>query len=514
MSATPATNAQAPHLLAALLERYVAAFKACWQARHELAGPQRMADERAFLPAALCLQETPPHPAPRRAALAICALFILALAWACFGQVDVVAVAHGRIIVSERSKLIQPLETAVVRAIHVHDGDQVKAGQLLVELDGTVPQADAARVGEERDAALSDALRAEALLHAIASGADPRLAADPPAGALTEGDELGRGALAAANAQLQSEWQDHRAKLARLAAEQARRQAELGTAQEVLTKLQTTLPLARQREADYLGLAAQGFMSSHAGQDRTRERIELERDLATAQARLTEAQAAQTEAQRNHAAYLAETRRTWQDRASEARLKLAELTQEHTKATLRSRQTRLTAPVDGTVQQLAIHTPGGVVTPAQALMVIVPNGGAGDAGGADSVVAEVSIENKDIGFVQAGQHAEVKLETFNFTRYGTVPATVEWVTADAVVQPMQAVATGKDGDVDGKQTTAQASFPARIVLGRGHIQVDGKTLRLSPGLNLTAEIKTGRRRVIDYLLSPVQRVVGESLRER
>ncbi|MEO8298185.1 MAG: HlyD family type I secretion periplasmic adaptor subunit [Burkholderiales bacterium] len=491
-----------PHPLLALLGRYAAVFNACWQARHELAGPRRLADERAFLPAALSLQETPPHPAPRRAAIAIGALIVLALAWACLGELDVVAVAQGRVIVGERTKLIQPLETAMVRAIHVRDGDQVEAGQLLVELDPTAQHADATRVGEERHAALSDALRAEALLSAGTSGVEARLAAPRR----SESESWKSQDQAATHTQLQAEWQDHRAKLAKLAAEQARRSAELGTASEVLAKLQATVPLARQREADVKQLADQGFMSGHAGQDRTRERIELERDLATAQARVTEAQAAVAESQRGQAAYLAEARRTWQDRAAQARLKLAELTQEHTKAAQRSRQTRLTAPVAGTVQQLAIHTPGGVVTPAQALMVIVPNNGA------DGLIAEVSIENKDIGFVQAGQHAEVKLETFNFTRYGTVPATVQWVTADAVVQPV-AAGNGKDDEGTSAKAT-QAVFPARLVLARGDIAIDGKTVHLSPGLNLTAEIKTGKRRVIDYLLSPVQKRVGESLRER
>jgi hemolysin D len=493
----------AVHPLTALLGRYAAVFKAAWQARHELAGPKRLADEQAFLPAALSLQETPPHPAPRRAAIAICALFVIALVWACFGELDVVAVAQGRVIVGERTKLIQPLETAVVRAIHVRDGDHVEAGQLLVELDPTAQQADTNRVGEERRGALSDALRADALLNALASGAEPRLPA------LSSGKDEGWTASdqTATNTQLQAEWQDHRAKLAKLAAEQVRRSAELGTASEVLAKLQATVPLARQREADYQQLTAQGFMSGHAGQDRTRERIELERDLATALARLTEAQAALAESQRSQAAYQAETRRTLQDRAAQAKLKLAELTQEHTKASQRSLQTRLNAPVAGTVQQLAIHTPGGVVTPAQALMVVVPDQAAGE------VIAEVSIDNKDIGFVQAGQHAEVKLETFNFTRYGTVPASVQWVTADAVVQP-GANAKGEDSDSKAAQTGSQAVFPARLVLARGDIQIDGKTVRLSPGLNLTAEIKTGKRRVIDYLLSPVQQRVGESLRER
>src|SRR5205085_8620243 len=141
----------------------------------------------------------------------------------------------------------------------------------------------------------------------------------------------------------------------------------------------------------------------------------------------------------------------------------------------------------GTVQQVAVHTDGGVVTPAQVLMVIVPK----DA----QVTADVVIDNKDIGFVNAGQVAAIKLETFPFTRYGTVEAKVESVTADAV-------ADEKRG----------AIFPATLTLAKDSIDVDGKHIRLSPGMNLTAEIKTGKRRVIEYLLSPIQRAAGESLK--
>ena len=239
-------------------------------------------------------------------------------------------------------------------------------------------------------------------------------------------------------------------------------------------------------------------MSGHSSQDRARERIEIERDLATARARTNEADAALAEAVRGRAAYRAEIRRVWHERAAQGRIKLAELAQERSKAERRQEQTRLEAPVSGTVQQLAIHTSGGVVTPAQALMVIVPDYGD------EPLVAEVSVENKDIGYIRDGQSAEVKLETFSYTRYGTIAATVQWVTADAVIQ-----STGLDG-----ARKAEAVFPARLKLAQHSLDVDGRQVRLTPGMNVTAEVKIGRRRVIDYLLSPLQQRASESLRER
>lgn len=480
-SPSPASSPVAAHPLRELLSRYALIFRAAWDQREQLAGPKRLADEQAFLPAAMALQETPPHPAPRRVAIAICSLFLIALLWSIFGQVDIVAVAQGRVVVSGRSKQIQPLETSVVKAIHVKDGDKVKAGQLLIALDATVTQADANRVGQERSSAGSELLRAEALLKSLAQGSAPQV---PSMGA-----QLSAEAMLAVRVQLQSEWADISARLARLESERARRLAEIATTEQQVAKLQATLPMAVQREKDYQALSNQGFLAGHAGQDRTRERVELERDLATALAKRTEAQAALRESELARSAYRAETERVLRERQAQADLKVKQLGAEGSKADQRNALTQLTAPVAGTVQQLAVHTPGGVVTPAQVLLVLVPD----DA----EVTAEVVLENKDMGFVHPGQMAEVKLETFAFTRYGTIPAQVKSISADAVSDEKRG-----------------AIFPATLILQQTHLQVDGKPVKLVPGMNLSAEIKTGKRRVIEYLLNPVQRHVQESLKER
>lgn len=458
-----------------LLARYRAVLGAAWAARQELAGPKRLADEAAFLPAALAIQETPVHPAPRRAAWAIMTLFTVTLAWSVIGQVDIVAVAQGRIVVSDRTKVVQPLEPGVIRAIHVRDGDKVIAGQVLIDLDPTTAQADRLGVEGQQRSANQEAARATALAAALATGRGPSAGAD-----LRD---------PAAQAQLRAEWGDITARIARLDAEVVRREAEISTVLEVVAKLQATLPMARQREADFKALTEQGFVAGHAGQDRMRERVEIERDLATQQARLKETQAALAESRQAKAAYLAETQRSLSDRRAKATLDGAQLLQQGAKTAQREQLTQLRSPVTGTVQQLAVFSTGGVVTAAQTLMVIVPDGG--------EVTAEVVIDNKDIGFVGVGQKAEVKVETFSFTRYGTVPATVTWVTADAVNDEKRG-----------------AIFPATLRLDRSVIDVDGKLVKLAPGMVVTAEVKTGRRRVIDFLLSPVQRATSESMKER
>lgn len=491
------TTSAAPlrHPFVELMARYKAIFQAAWQHRSELAGPARLADEAAFLPAALSLQATPPHPAPRRAMWAIMALFLIALTWSVLGKVDIVAVAPGRVVVSDGTKLIQPLEASVVQAIHVKDGDKVKAGQVLIELDPTVARADSNVVALDRETAVSEALRTKALLKAMDTGREPTLPADGRV-------DLSAEMLALASTQLRAEWRDMQAQRAKLEADIQAREAELTTVREQVAKLNATLPIAQQREADFESLSNQGFVSQHAGQDRTRVRIEMERDLATYRARREEVKATIAQAREALAAWQAETRKSLSERQAKADVQQRQLTDERTKAVQRERLTTLIAPVAGTVQQLAVHTTGGVVTPAQVLLVVVPDQA--------HVTAEVTLENKDVGFVREGQAAEIKLETFPYTRYGTVPARVTTITADAVMKEPTT-----QPDKDGKPLmSGGAVFPATLTLDTNVIEVDGRAIRLAPGMNLTAEIKTGQRRVIDFLLSPVREHAGESLRER
>lgn len=453
--------------------RYKTIFAAAWAHRAELVGPKRLADEAAFLPAALSLQETPVHPAPRRVAWALMLLFVLAVLWSIFGKVDIVAVAPGRIIVSDRTKLIQPLQASVVRRVLVKDGDRVQAGQVLVELDPTDASADKSSVQEQLATAHSESQRTLALLQALSTGKPPRPVQGTPA----------------TQALLQSEWDDISSQMAKLDAEAARRKAEAATVQASIAKLLATLPMAQVREADFKRLVEQGYISGHATQDKTRERVELEQDLATQRARLAEVQATLLESAHAKASLRAETIRLLSDRNAKAQTQYQMLTAELTKANQRERLTQLVAPVDGIVQQLAIHSVGGVVTSAQPLMVVVPEQA--------DVIAEISVANLDIGFVNAGQAAAVKLETFPYTRYGTVSAEVSVVSADAVTDDKRG-----------------SFYPAVLKLSQNSMDIDGKRVPISPGMNITAEIKTGHRRIIDFLLSPVQRAGTESLRER
>lgn len=468
------------HALADLFKHYAKVFRHAWSQRRETDSPALRTHEAQFLPAALALRDTPVHPAPRVALWLIMAFALIALLWAIFGRIDVVATAVGKIIPNDRTKVIQPMETSVVKAIHVRDGQMVQLGQVLIELDTTSTAADSGRLRNEALTARLEAARAQAMLAALLHGRLPQMP-------LVNGADPTR--MSTEQSQLQGQYLEYQARQQQLQAEMTRRQAELQTTQEQVSKLEKTLPIARRRAEDYQKLVKENFMSEHGYLEREQERIEQEQDLATSRAKLSEIRAALMEVQRQQATLTAETRRQLLEQHNLAAQKAASLEQELVKADQRGRLMRLTAPVAGTVQQLAVHTVGGVVTPAQPLMVIVPK--------ENVLEVEAMLPNKDIGFVNPGQEAEVKVETFPFTKYGTLHGTITQVSSDAI-------ADEKLGLI----------YATRVKLAKDTLQVENKIIRMTPGMAVTVEVKTGKRRVIEYFLSPLMQVSSESLRER
>ncbi|MEK6551398.1 MAG: HlyD family efflux transporter periplasmic adaptor subunit [Pseudomonadota bacterium] len=394
------------------LQRHLDVWRAAWadaKKQEPVAVPKGR--ELEFLPAVLEVQETPPSPAGRVVGMVILSLFSLFLIWSIFGHIDIIAIAQGKIVPSGGSKVIQPLETGVIKAIHVRDGQRVKKGDLLIEID-TSAGADRERLTNEHLAALTEVAR----LRALNAGKSTFKA---PEGAKPEYIRTQRQRLQEQLAEFQA-----------------------------LTHRATSL---RQ-------LLAQQYVSRN-------EYLEAERARAE-------------KAQQNAAAL------------NEAETRARSLEQDLVKAVTRDTQQRLVAPIDGAVQQLSVQTVGGVVTPAQQLMIVAPEAG--------HLEIEAWIENKDIGFVAQNQPAEIKIESFPFTRYGVIDGQVVSLSGDAV--PVEKVGL---------------VYTARVSLARHTMRVEnGKDIRLSPGMAVTVEIKTGQRRLIEYFLSPLLRGVKEAARER
>ena len=465
--------------LAELFKRYGAVLNAAWRARHELDAEPRLAHELAFLPAHLELVDTPVHPAPKWAMRALLAFAGLALLWSIFGKLDIVATAKGKLVPNARVKVVQPLDTGIVRRILVQDGQRVKAGQSLIELDVTQAQADVAKTRAARVDAQLTIARTTAVLAAEKDNTSPKMPPipDAPADRYAEVQRFADG-----------QFSEYRQKIDELNAELAKRTAELDTTRRQVEKLRLTAPLARERVDSYRALVAQQYVSREDYLEKEQTRIEQEQELRVQQSRANELSDAVIEQRHAIEATAAQFRREQLDALNQAQQQLSQLAAEETKAAQRATRMDLRAPVDGTVQQLSVHTAGGVVTQAQALMEIVPD---------DTLEVQANLENKDVGFVRPGQDAIVKIDTFPYTRYGYLTGKVSEVPNDATQDKKQGLV-----------------YPIRVRLPSNRLRIEGQWVSLSPGMTVTVEVKTGKRRVAEYFLSPLVEYGSESLRER
>ena len=458
---------------------------------------------RQFLPAALEILETPASPAGRAIGGLIILFFAIAIAWATFGHVDIVATAQGKIVPTGRTKTIQPLETGIVSAIRVQDGDKVTAGQVLVELDRTIAQAERQHVASDLIASQLDVARLVTLRDNFEVRAVPRDFVAPPGA--SEAD------VARTRSSMRAQAGEQLAKLANLDRQIEQKKAEAESVTAAIAKIDATLPMVEETASIRKKAMEIQYGNHIAYLDAQTRLVEQQNERLVQQRKLVEIAAARQALEEQ----IEQTRAGYEHQVlndlSDAEKKVAEFQQDLVKAERKTEEQVLRSPIDGTVQQLAVHTVGGVVTPAQQLMVIVPT---------DShLEVEAMISNRDIGFVSVGQQAEVKIDTFNFTRYGLLQGKVTSVSRDAIVRdkPNQKTADKKPGG--GLSETSEPegqelSYSARVSLDSTRMQVDDRLVNLAPGMAVTIEIKTGTRRIIEYLMSPVLRYRQESLRER
>lgn len=462
-----------------LLGRYGAIWRAAWAVRHQFDTQPRAQDELAFLPAQLELVETPVHPAPHWTARILVALTVIALLIAIFGKLDIVVSAQGKFIPDARVKVVQPATTGVVREISVHDGQRVTAGQLLVRLDTAQAAADADKAHASKLDAQLAAARAEALLDAQRGNREPLVAiiAGAAPDRMAEAQRLAEGA-----------YNEYRDQYESAKAELLKRGAELESTHAEIAKLEATAPLARQQADSYQALVADKYVARNDYLDKEQTALDQEHELAAQRSHAHELTAGIAEQRADLETTTAKFRSDQLSDLEKARQAAQQSGDDETKAQTRQALLSLTAPVSGTVQQLAAHTLGGVVTTAQSLMEIVPD---------DALEVEAQLQNRDIGFVETGQTVAVKIEAFPYTRYGLLEGTVTEVSNDAVQD--------KKGNL---------TFPVRIRLNTNRIRVEQRWITLTPGMAVTADIRTGKRSVASYFLDPLLRTAGESMHER
>lgn len=436
-----------------------------------------------FAPDLLSIQEQPPARLPRTVGYVTGALFGVLVLWAVFGKLDIIASAEGRLVPRNYSRVLQPAEAGIVREILVRDGQEVVAGQVLMRMDATTAIAD------------MDTVRADAALKQLSlRRIDAELKGQPLLISAGDPPDVAAQVLAQYRARRQSY-------LDALDQERAtldRARHDLTAARQQLDKLQATVPLYQQSARSYEKLVKDGFVSELGANDKIREKIEKEQELKSQESSV----AALTSAIKQSQAKLAQIKSNYQSQLLNERVELKNQLQktesELHKQVYKSDLLELRATEAGTVKDMATYNPGAVVQPGAALLNIVPKN--------EQLYAEIAVRNEDVGFVVPGQTVKVKLQAYPFQKYGLLEGVVEVISADSSANdPQKAAAMGQ----------SPQSYKAMVKLAKQELSTaSGETLKLAPGMVVQAEIHQGRRTVLEYLLSPVQKVTQEAARER
>jgi hemolysin D len=446
-------------------------------------------DDARFLPAAIALRDGEPAMPARWLLRAVFLLLAMLLAWAQIGRVDVVAVAAGRVIPDGRSKVLQSLDGGIVRAIHVREGEQVQEGQVLLELDGAELLAERARVRGELQAerlALGAALALWRLLESgDADASGPVLAAAlREAGSAPDAEQFALQAWLL-ESRLREQARRRDALAQRLDARTAAQRAITAN----LVRLEHGVPILVERAASARELHERHLLARQQWQQQDLERVAMQQELQGERERDTALAREIAEIAAEREAFEAGSLREALLAVEAHRRGAHGLARDLQRLDERAARLELRSPAAGTVQQLAVRAPGAVLKPAEPVLVVVPRDAA--------LEVEAFVLNRDIGFVGSGQDAAVKVDTFEFTRYGLLPARVRSVSVEAVEHPQFG-----------------AVYPARVALERDWIAVGDGRATLAPGMAVQVEIRTGTRKIIDYFLSPLGRVVHDSIRER
>lgn len=418
-----------------------------------------------------------------RVTLRVLLLLVVALVfWSLAAHLDIVASAPGKLVPVSRVKPVQAADGGIVRQILVRDGDRVRADQVLLRLDATLAAAEAEQIGGELQLRR---LIVRAIDAELAGRPFAAVSGDPPRTSAQVHAQFEARRRAAEEAMAQEREAANRARHERLAAERQR------------DKLRQTLPVYQQAAASFERLLKEGFIGELAANERRREAIEREQDLNAQEATIGAFGAALAQSERRQQQLQAGYRADLLRERGEAQAAVQRLEQEQEKSGFRSRQLDVLAPQAGVVKDLAVRAPGFVVQPGAALLHIVPDG--------EPLVAEALLANEDVGFVEVGQRARIKLLTYPFQKYGMLEGRVTHIGADAL-----------DG-AEAQRVAGAAPLTYRALLELATqrlVAPDGRALDLAAGMAATIEIHQGRRTVMEFLLSPIQRLAAEAGRER
>ena len=443
------------------------------------------ADPADFSPPLLRIQDKPPAPLAGWMLRLLAALLAAALVWAVFGQLDIVAVADGKLVPSSYLKIVQPAEQGIVREILVKEGEKVVAGQVLIRMDSVLADADVKSLQSEYQQKRLALRRIDAQLAGKKLNSEEKDPAD---------------LYARVEAQYFANVRAYESALSQEKAQLEKARHDLGAARQTKAKLEQVLPHYIEQEKAFEKLTKDGFAGRILYTDKRRERIEKEQDLRTQEFMIRSSESLIEQSEKKMAQITADYRRQLQAERGETASQLERLEQERAKLAHRHELLELRAPQAGIVKDLATHTAGTVAAPGTILMTLVPEG--------DRLIAEVWVSNQDVGFVHPGQEAKLKLAAFQFQKYGMLEGRVLHVNADATEAP--SANTRTDALAGRDRPMGPLAFRALIALKEQHLF----SYSLQPGMQVAGEIHLGTRTVLEYVLSPVQKPFHEAGRER
>lgn len=477
---------------------------------------KRQREDNEFLPAALEILETPASPVRTAMIWFVCVLAASALLWTWLGTFDIVATAQGKIQPTGRVKVIQSIEVGKTIEISVSNGSKVRAGDLLVRLDDTEIRTEEAASTASLHAFQAEVTRRKAVQATVNAWREGGLwhVAHVDGGQRPEfPPEIPEDIANRERLVYEADVSQLGSSLDNLNAQRLQRQAEIDSltktiaAQDVLVQTLDERVIMRTR-----------LIPTEAGSraqviDALQQLQEAQANLANRNGQLATARAALSvtisEAEKLVHDSLADNI----EKQSAAERQVDELTQQVIKAGKRRQSMTIASPVDGIVQASAINTVGQVVSAGSELMRIVPENAA--------LEIEAYLPNHDIGFVTAGQEAIIKVEAYPFTRYGMIAGRVLRVATDAIPEPdAQQVEEAPAKELQSIVPTGNVQrvqnlvFPVTVTPDKATIDVDGKAMPLSPGMAVTVEIKTGKRRILEYLFSPLAEISSEAMGER
>ena len=433
-------------------------------------------EDKEFLPPAVEVLETPPSPAGRMLVWAVVGLFILVVLWAFIGEIDEVVVARGKVIPIGYTKVLQAEDKGIVKRILVQEGQKVKRGELLMELDRTMSESDLNALKKEIAYYNTNIRRILAELE------DKLFVAG-------EGSQTDSRDFIQQMSLYRSRQSEKRAKLEFYDAQIRQKEDSVRVAESSLVKYQELLKIAREREANLKEIVEQGAISRYTYLEYQGKRIELEQNVSMNRSELSAAQAEVSAARQEKAQYQAEWNRQLQEELINSRKQFNTLKESERKAELKNKLIEIKSPVDGAVHKLDIHTVGAVVREAQGLMEVVPDG--------TPMEIEAWMENQDVGFVTPGMPVEVKVDAFNFQKFGTLKGKVREISPDAI-----------------EDKERGQLYRVMVSVDEEKLHMDSRDLQVYPGMAVSAEIKTRKKRIIDFFLEPFQTYKSEALRER